>query len=99
VQIVDHDRIDADECRRQKIGLLLVIAFEANAITRFDNRLQQGDDVRRVQQLAGDAKASDCTIESALNRRSSRGRWKGRVRLSALRREGRGARKADRRVL
>ncbi len=46
VQVVDARRVDGDERLREEVGLLLVVAFEADAVAGPDHRLEQRDDAR-----------------------------------------------------
>jgi hypothetical protein len=52
MQIVDARRINACQGLSKKIGLLLVVAFEANAVTRRDHRFEQGLGVLGRHQLS-----------------------------------------------
>jgi len=52
VQVMHTRRIEPGQRLRQEVGLLLVIAFEADAIARFDDGVQQIGNARRRQELA-----------------------------------------------
>ena len=54
VQVVHSRRIDGGQRLSEKIGLLLVVAFDADTVGGFDDRLQQFDDTTGVD-LAADA--------------------------------------------
>jgi hypothetical protein len=48
VQVVHPVRVDFRQCLRQEIGLLLVVALEADAVARFDQGFQQFDGAGRL---------------------------------------------------
>ncbi len=48
-----HPRgVDLHQRTRQEVGLLLVVAFEADAVERLDDRVEQVDGAGMRQQLA-----------------------------------------------
>ena len=57
VQAVDALRIDLHQRLGQEVGLLLVVAFEADAVAGRDHGFEQGADGLRVDVLAGEPRA------------------------------------------
>ena len=57
VQAVHPLRIDLHQRLGQEVGLLLVVAFEADAVAGLDHRFEQGADGFGVDALAGEPRA------------------------------------------
>ena len=52
VQVVDLRAVDIGERRREQVGLLLVVAFEADAVAGPQHRFEQRHGVARIDPLA-----------------------------------------------
>ena len=53
VQVVHRGRVERGQRAGQEVGLLLVVAFQADAVAGLDHRLQQGADRGRIDLLGG----------------------------------------------
>ncbi|GES40946.1 hypothetical protein RsS62_01980 [Rhizobium dioscoreae] len=53
MQVVYLGDIDLGQRLGQKVRLLLVVTFEADAISRLQDRFQESDELLRVDELAG----------------------------------------------
>jgi len=52
VDVVELGRVGLDERARQEIGLLLVVAFERDAVAGLDDGFERRDDVAAFQDLS-----------------------------------------------